>query len=156
MINLKEPKMCTDSNDSTTRRRFINCFAGGIAALSIPGFSGPGYAFGSQDKSGGVLATVRVGDHRELQTPGGFVLVKKTAVGELLVVRSGETEYSAMSIVCPHLQCHVKVTSPTMIQCPCHKSTFLIDGSYISGPAKTGLRKFPVTVENGVITVMQG
>jgi len=150
--------MCCDQKDASketkTRRDFINNLAGGIAALAIPGPSSPRLGFASQEKQGGVLATVKIDEHQELQKPGGFVLVKKTPAGDLLVVRSGEAEYSAFSIVCPHLQCSVKVTSPTMIQCPCHKSAYGIDGTYISGPAKRGLIKFPISVESGVIQVM--
>ncbi len=145
--------MCGDSKDTTTRRDFIGNLAGGIAALTIPGPASPRLGFAAQQ--GGVLATLRIDDHQELQKPGGFVLVKKTAAGDLLVVRSAETGFSAFSVICPHLQCSVKVTSPTMIQCPCHKSAYGIDGSYISGPAKTGLRKFSVSVESGTLTVTQ-
>ena len=104
---------------------------------------------------GNVLATVKINEHPELEKPGGSVVVKKTAAGDLLVVRSSEGTYAAFSVVCPHLQCNVKVTSPTMIQCPCHKSGYGMDGTYISGPAKTGLRKFPINVEGPVITVLE-
>jgi len=151
--------MCSDRESNpkepTTRRDFISHLAGGIAlaGVAVPLLSSTGFA--AQEKPG-VLALVKIDDHQELQRAGGSVLVKKTAAGDLLVVRSGETSYSAFSVVCPHLQCNVKVTSPTMIQCPCHKSGYSIDGTYISGPAKTGLRKFPTIVDGGVITVMQG
>jgi len=143
------------SKKPTTRRDFISNLAGGIAlaGMAAPLLSSTGFAV--QEKPG-VLATVKIDDHQELQRTGGSILVKKTAAGDLLVVRSGEASFSAFSIVCPHLQCNVKVTSPTMIQCPCHKSGYSIDGSYISGPAKTGLRRFPVNIDGGVITVMQG
>ena len=149
--------MCSDPNDpkeSTTRRDFISNLAGGIAGLGVAGQLLAGSAIAS--KAGNVLATVKLEEHQELQKTGGSVLVKKTAAGDLLVVRSGETSYAAFSVVCPHLQCNVKVTSPTMIQCPCHKSGYGIDGTYISGPAKSGLRKFPLIVDGSVITVMEG
>jgi cytochrome b6-f complex iron-sulfur subunit len=83
------------------------------------------------------------------------VLIKKTPVGDLLLVRSGENQYSAFSIICPHLKCNVKVKSPTLIQCPCHQSGYTIQGDYISGPAKKGLNKFPVSVEEGVIKILK-
>ena len=109
----------------------------------------------AQDKPKGVLATLKVDEHRELQKPGGSVLVKKTPAGDLLIVRSADSAFTAFSAVCPHMQCDVKVTSPTMIQCPCHKSGYGIDGGYLAGPAKTGLRKFPLVMEGGVIKVME-
>jgi len=145
--------MCCDSNDGKTRRDFMNELAGGIAlGIAGPLLSRAGFASGDKPQ---VLATLKIDDHQELQKPGGSLLVKKTPAGDLLVVRSGEGAFCAFSVVCPHLQCNVKVVSPTMIQCPCHKSGYGIDGTYISGPAKSGLRKFPVNVDAGVITVME-
>jgi Rieske Fe-S protein len=145
--------MCCDSNDGKTRRDFMSELAGGLAlGIAAPLLSRSGLAAEGRPQ---VLATVKIDEHQEFQKPGGSVVVKKTPAGDLLVVRSGEGAFCAFSIVCPHLQCNVKVTSPTMIQCPCHKSGYSIDGSYISGPAKTGLRKFPVSVDGGVITISE-
>jgi nitrite reductase/ring-hydroxylating ferredoxin subunit len=46
--------------------------------------------------------------------------------------------YHAISLVCPHLGCVVKVTSDGL-SCPCHGSRFLPDGSLRNGPASKPL-----------------
>jgi Rieske Fe-S protein len=109
--------------------------------------------FSFQDSPKAVLATVKISDSPDLEKIGGFVLLKDTSVGELLVVRSGDEQFEAMSNVCPHKHCHVEVKSPTVIKCPCHGSTYRIDGTYVSGPAKKSLKKFRITIEAGTITV---
>jgi len=136
-----------------SRREFIGELAGGLATLSIAGHLIVNEGFGSGRDPKDSLAMLKIGEHPELQQLGGYVLVKKTAVGDVLVVRSSENEYSALSVVCPHLQCNVKIKSSSLIQCPCHQSGYKIDGTYISGPAKTGLRRFPLTVDGGTILV---
>lgn len=136
-----------------TRRDFISQITSGILSLSVAGTLIAGKTLAAGKPPGSPLATVNVGEHQELQQIGGYILVKKTPVGDLLIARSGEAEYTALSTVCPHLQCNVKVRSSSLIQCPCHQSGYKLDGSYISGPAKKGLRKFPLTMEGNAITV---
>jgi cytochrome b6-f complex iron-sulfur subunit len=109
-----------------------------------------------QNKPGPALASVRISESRELEKVGGFVLVKDTPEGDLLIVRTGAEQYSALSNECPHKQCLVEVKSPVLIQCPCHKSAYRIDGTFVKGPAKTSLRKFPLQVEGDLIVVTKG
>lgn len=148
--------MTGNQNTNRTRREFISELATSVATIGGAGTFVSRHGLAAQGASKNVLVTLKIDDHQELQKLGGSVLVKKSPAGELLVVRSGISEYSAFSAVCPHMQCIVKVTSANMIQCPCHKSGYRIDGEYMSGPAKTGLRKFPVVVESGVINVLEG
>jgi Rieske Fe-S protein len=136
-----------------SRRDFIGELAGGLATLTLAApliaSNGPGEP--RPPKS--ALAELKIEDHPELKQVGGYVIVKKTAAGDVLVIRSSASEYSALSVVCPHLQCNVKVKSANLIQCPCHQSGYRADGTYISGPAKTGLRKFPVSVDDNTILI---
>jgi Rieske Fe-S protein len=139
--------MCHDDHNEKTRRDFIN-----ELSLSLAGTLVASHGFGAQERPG-ALATLKIDEHPELQGVGGHVTVKKTPAGDLLVIRCSETEYAALSVICPHLQCNIKVKSANLIQCPCHQSGYKTDGTYLSGPAKTGLRRFPLTLDNGVITV---
>ncbi len=142
-----------DRGGNSSRRIFLLDLARRAAGVGAIGAALRRFGFSRQDAKKGVLATVRVADNPDLSKVGGFVLIKDTPEGELLVVRSGENQYDAMSNVCPHKQCHVEVKSPTVIKCPCHGSTYRIDGTYVSGPSKKSLKKFLVTVDGGVITV---
>ena len=55
---------------------------------------------------------------------------------------------SALSAVCPHLGCAIGWDDKSYL-CPCHDSTFGIDGARIKGPAERGLDPLPVTVRDG-------
>jgi Rieske Fe-S protein len=108
-----------------------------------------------QEKKSRLLATIKIADHPSLAKVGGFVTVEGTPVGDLLIIRASNSEYASLSPVCPHKQCTVHVLNPAMIQCPCHKSSYKIDGTYIRGPAKASLRKFVTNVDGGVLTTLE-
>jgi Rieske Fe-S protein len=138
--------------DKTDRRSFlcrlIQCAAFGGAGLHNKKLF-------SQEKKERILATVKISGNQNLEKIGGFVLLEETPVGELLIIRTSETEYTSLSNVCPHKQCHVRVMNPTLIRCPCHHSRYKIDGTYISGPSKASLKKFVTHVEGDIITTLE-
>jgi nitrite reductase/ring-hydroxylating ferredoxin subunit len=143
------------SQQDPSRRGFLQKLAGygAVFGFAAPWFSRTG--LGRQDQAKAPLATVKIAEHPALEKDGGFVLVKGTIAGDVLVVRSGEGRFEALSNVCPHKQCLVEVKSASLIKCPCHSSAYKIDGTYVSGPSKKDLKKFRATLENGVITVTE-
>jgi Rieske Fe-S protein len=154
-IQCKESILTIQDKQTQSRRTFFNELAhkigrGGMAAVVLRRVG-----FAAQDNRQGILANINLSEHKELEKVGGFVLVKDTSAGNVLIVRSGDNQLSALSPICPHKQCQVEVKGPTMIQCPCHKSTYKLDGTYERGPAKASLKKFNISKEGDVLTVRQ-
>lgn len=108
-----------------------------------------------QDGKSEVLATLKLAEHKELEAVGGWKLIKDTPKGDVLIVRSAEKEITAMSNICPHKECKVKVKNEEMLQCPCHKSAYKLDGTYIHGPSKKSLTKFTLVEKDGIITITE-
>jgi Rieske Fe-S protein len=131
----------------------LSDFAGRAVIFGVVASALRGLGFPFQDNQNTVLARIKIADHPELERIGGFVLMKDTPVGELLIVHSGNEQFDALSNVCPHKHCRVEVKSPTLIKCPCHGSTYGIDGTYVKGPSKQSLKKFRITMDSGVIIV---
>lgn len=66
----------------------------------------------------------------------------------LIVVRTGETTFVALSAVCTHAGCTVRYAAAAHdIACPCHGSTFALDGSVTRGPATRPLAEFATTFD---------
>ncbi len=55
----------------------------------------------------------------------------------------------ALSSVCTHKGCKVRVADDLSFFCKCHKSTFDRDGRVTKGPAKRDLPRIPVATDEG-------
>ena len=58
---------------------------------------------------------------------------------------------------CTHLNCTVLWDETAgRFSCPCHGSEFEMDGDVLNPPAPDPLTRFPITVENGTVSVDTG
>jgi Rieske Fe-S protein len=79
--------------------------------------------------------------------------VVKVKVGSAWLLREGN-EIHAYSSVCPHLGCAVDFDADaTKFKCPCHHSTFALDGKVEGGPAPRPMDRLEVQEKDGVVTV---
>jgi Rieske Fe-S protein len=147
--------MMMENKTQQSRRTFLHRLANWLPAFLFIVPMIYRSAFSNQVKQNPTLATVKIADNPALASVGGFVLVKKTSVGDVLIVHIGNSQYAAMSDVCPHKQCRVQVKSAALIKCPCHGSAYKSDGTYVSGPSHKNLLQFRVAVEAGEITVTE-
>jgi cytochrome b6-f complex iron-sulfur subunit len=61
----------------------------------------------------------------------------------LLIVRTEEMTFVALSAVCTHAGCTVRYEAGSRdVACPCHGSTFELDGRVTAGPAQSPLDMF--------------
>jgi len=74
--------------------------------------------------------------------------------GRFYLTRLGDGGFLAMSLKCTHLGCSVGWNeSEKRFICPCHSSSFEINGNVISPPAPSALDLLPVLIENGIVKV---
>lgn len=75
------------------------------------------------------------------------------SVGRVVVVREGE-ELRAFNAACPHNGCDVGVgPEGRQLVCPCHRSTFALDGERVEGTSPRGLDPLEVRVVEGRVEV---
>jgi len=134
------------------RRDFIknSCTAClSVTALTsfITGCTPTQYLSGTIGKDG-----VTVGkDQFKVMRNGGtayssFIIVRNDALQyPICVYRFNEQEYTALWMKCAHQGAELQA-SGDVLQCPAHGSEFNNKGMVRNGPASTGLRTFPVTV----------
>ncbi|MGE5048456.1 MAG: ubiquinol-cytochrome c reductase iron-sulfur subunit [Deltaproteobacteria bacterium] len=85
-----------------------------------------------------------------LATVGGAVVGQPAGFpGPLAVSRTAVDTVTAVSALCTHLRCTVLPGGPGYA-CPCHGSTFELDGTFVQGPAGAGLLRYPVTFFDGI------
>jgi Rieske Fe-S protein len=83
---------------------------------------------------------------RRNRTDGWKVVSEKTTAW---VVRKSDREIVAFGPRCPHLGCpyHWETASRAFL-CPCHASTFSIDGEVLTGPAPRALDRYETKIES--------
>lgn len=77
-------------------------------------------------------------------------------VGAVFLRReTGSEKIEAFNVVCPHAGCFVGYDETSSVfQCPCHTSSFKLDGSIISpSPSPRGMDTLDTSVENGWVHV---
>jgi len=80
----------------------------------------------------------------ELGLVTNYPLDSRTAISEVpaVLIHNG-SGFTALSLICTHLGCTVKVQSDGFA-CPCHGSAFNTNGYPVKGPAVTPLKKLRV------------
>ncbi|MFW6370007.1 MAG: ubiquinol-cytochrome c reductase iron-sulfur subunit [Bacteroidota bacterium] len=88
-------------------------------------------------------------DFAALQTVGGFAYK-----GDIIVIRSGENSYLALSKICTHQSCTVSYNhDENSLPCPCHGSIFSTAGAVLNGPAESNLKVYSVKQEGNILTI---
>lgn len=72
----------------------------------------------------------------------------------LYLVRLHNGGFMAMSRACTHLRCTVPwIEAKKQFVCPCHGSSYSLDGSLLSPPASRGLDTFKLKIRNNQVLV---
>ena len=138
-------------NGKITRRSF----------LTVPGALVAGLTLSRCATTATYRTTIRDGrisvefeSFPELGKPGGGILVAAPGLdGPILVINLNGNTFRALSGVCTHLGCNVR-PSGRFLQCPCHGSTYDLDGRVTRGPAELPLRTFETQIFSHKVEVV--
>ncbi len=84
-----------------------------------------------------------------LGTVGGYAYK-----GDIIIFRTGETSYMALSKICTHQGCTVTYSHDNgNIPCACHGSLFNTGGTVLQGPAASNLKKYTVSKDGDILTI---
>lgn len=95
-------------------------------------------------------------NREEFQQLAGSEPVVVTAPGlshPVILIQVDENTFRAVSAKCTHLGCHVQ-PSRTFLVCPCHGSTYDLEGRVVRGPAQRALTIYPVEVKGDGIQII--
>jgi Rieske Fe-S protein len=114
------------------------------------------------------VARVRLSAFAALNNNGGSVRLGSSGIQSgiprglfwpILINRISATEYVVLDTACSHAGCIVPTASSGTILCSVatnncgHGSRYDIRGNVLQGPATTPLRKFPATLNNGILVI---
>lgn len=111
-----------------------------IGSTALAGCAGKDRAPAVAPAEPGVLARTSEVPVRSALIVDGIVLTQPQA-----------GEFTGFSAVCSHAGCAVSKVDGAHVICPCHGSTFGLDGAVVSGPAREPLAPAPITVRGDSI-----
>ena len=143
-----------------TRRQFMVSIGKATAAASVvPAIIGSCLKEGSTETgvvSGKTITLdLTAVENAPLNSIGGAITISdpNDSSRPMIVSRISSVEVAAFSSRCTHMGSEVPLPSDNRIVCPCHKAIFDGSGGLISGPAKSGLRRYPAALEGTVVTI---
>ncbi len=98
--------------------------------------------------------TVTVADFPALASVGGIARVDSGGGSPVAAVRTGDTQYAAFSLVCPHQGATVGIVGAGF-RCPQHGARFAADGSWVGGQRTSNLRALTAQFDanSGTLTI---
>ncbi|MET9490301.1 Rieske (2Fe-2S) protein [Nocardia sp. NPDC006630] len=105
---------------------------------------------GVQNKPNGLADQKQDGSAELAKTaevPVGGGVIK----GDTVITQASAGAFAGFSSTCTHLGCKVSEVTDGLIKCPCHGSTFHLDGSVAGGPAPRALDARAVHVEGDAV-----
>lgn len=137
-----------------SRRKFIGGLASAYGALSglVPGV-GRSQEILQPDLNR--VLPLKIADFPELLQEGGSIFVTYDGTTKLMINRGAAGLMYVMDPTCPHASCPVDPydAANQMIVCPCHGSTYAIDGELTGGPSERRLSPYPSRVSNGILEI---
>jgi cytochrome b6-f complex iron-sulfur subunit len=98
---------------------------------------------------------VSLADHPQLLTVGGSAQITRPAdLIDVHLIHAQQGRYIAAWRICTHGACYLDWDAPgAQLVCPCHGSTFALDGSPTHGPATIPLRVLRTTQRGDLLYI---
>ena len=93
-----------------------------------------------------------------LQAVGGGVVGRPEGLHDPIAIsRTDQGTFQAVSAFCTHMACILRYNQlNATLDCPCHGSSFELDGAVVSGPAVKPLRVLTTDFDGNVVGVLTG
>lgn len=140
---------CLDRRQLLVRAGTAGATVGAVALLAACGAGGDSPGAGG---SGGAATPGADGSLAQLSDipVGGAVSATAADGSKILLTQPEAGTVVGLSAICTHQGCTV-LPEDTTLHCPCHGSTFDLEGKNVSGPAPKPLPSFAVRVDNGAV-----
>lgn len=74
--------------------------------------------------------------------------------GNIIIIHTGENQFTALSKICTHQNCTVSYNSTAKIlPCFCHGSEYNLSGNVVRGPAQRSLKKYNVEINGDLLII---
>jgi len=90
-----------------------------------------------------------------LMSAGGSIIGRASGYANPIVIaRVDGNTFAALDAICTHERCTVAYNALNLtLDCPCHGSTYEVDGRVVTGPAVRALTKFTASSDGAMLTI---
>jgi cytochrome b6-f complex iron-sulfur subunit len=156
-VEAKESEATSPKTELENRREFLRKIWKGFGIIASLEFAGVflGFLFSGKDND-------ESSKPKQILEAGNVNLFQPNTVtafrgGRFYLARLEDGGFMALSLRCTHLGCSINwEENKKSFVCPCHSSSFSIDGDVLNPPAPKALDYFPVKIENGIVKVDVG
>lgn len=154
---VKEVEILSPESELENRRVFLKKVWKGLGILASVEFAAVFFGFLFTGKKADEESTTK-----QIYDAGAMNSFQPNTVtafrgGRFYLARLEDGGFIALSLRCTHLGCSINwEESKKSFVCPCHSSSFSIDGDVLNPPAPKALDYFPVKIENGIVKVDVG
>lgn len=137
--------------DNSSRRTFLGACLGGLGTVAVAALSWPLFRYLGPRSGRDTAGKVVIADKDILEGEAKFFEFAGSAA---VIVRKRGGDLVALSAVCTHLGCIVQWEKDKQdFLCPCHAGHYSADGAVTAGPPPKPLKKLPIVVAGGNVTV---
>lgn len=97
-------------------------------------------------------------DFPELTEIGGSLVGRADGYpNPIVVAHVDDVRFAALDAICTHMRCTVAYNALNItLDCPCHNTTYEVDGTVIGGPAPRPLTVFAASSDGTNLTITLG
>lgn len=136
-------------------------FLGGSAAVVLPVLCGgctntpPGPPIVDLPPVANKQIAIPLSSFPDLMEVNGSLVGKASGYPNPIVIAQFKPGmFAALDAICTHMNCTVSYNALNVeLDCPCHGSTYEVDGTVIGGPAPLPLTRFTATSDGTTVTV---
>lgn len=160
-----ELKNCTENASAFETRAPYTIsrrgFLGGSAAVVLPVIYGgctnatPGPPIVDLPPMANKKITIPFSDFPDLMKLGGSLVGRSSGYrNPIVIAQPTQGMFVALDAICTHMNCTVSYNALNVeLDCPCHGSTYEVDGTVIGGPAPLPLTSFTASSDGTSVTV---
>ncbi|MEE9383155.1 MAG: Rieske 2Fe-2S domain-containing protein [Nannocystaceae bacterium] len=170
MCDPPSARQVSDTEEDASRREFLKvaamgaCGVGLVGVAAIPGAAYVAYPLNHATTVGGTgllpagkLKRFKKGVPSKVDffddRVDAWNRIEDVKIGSAWVVRT-EDRLLALSSLCPHLGCAIDFDAESIkFKCPCHRSSFSLEGKKEEGPAPRAMDELDVVEEGGLVQV---
>ena len=151
---MKKLSIKANNEENVSRRDFLKLGLGAISGLALLEMGAGSLLFMQPRRAEGAFGgLVNAGPVESFQ-PGSVVEFPN---GRFFLIRAHDGGFLAVYQRCTHLGCSVSwEADQNRFFCPCHASSFDLQGDVQNPPAPRALDTFPITITDGQIFVNSG